>query len=130
VTLPRHSAIAIVTAVLSSACGRDATTTPATGATPEPEGSGPSSTNDVPDDATATLQITGDFTSTDLDAIKATIRREDPERPLMSISRLPDDEVEVWTGAFCGPLCGHGKRYRLRKVGGTWTVVGRGSWAS
>jgi hypothetical protein len=123
-------AMAVFVAVLVAACERDSTTTPATTTAPEPTANAPAATSDVQDDSAATLQIRGDFTSTDLDAIKRAIRHEDPMRPLMALSRLPDDEVEVWTGDSCGPLCGSGKTYRLRKIDGTWTVVQRASWAS
>jgi hypothetical protein len=74
------------------------------------------------------IRVVGDFTSEDLDAIKALARREQ-SLPLLSIVRRNDD-VEVDAGSVCGEVCGGGNVLILRKVDGRWTVVERAQWIS
>jgi len=68
------------------------------------------------------------LTPAELDAITKRVEAVDTQ-PVHSISRYYD-EVIVWTGATCGNLCGSGHDYHLRKIGGTWEIICRGSWVS
>jgi hypothetical protein len=74
------------------------------------------------------VHIRGKFTAVDIDAISLAVRRAD-DQPLLSIVQRIEG-VEVHTGSICGPECGGGNLFILRKVSGTWTIVERGVWAS
>jgi hypothetical protein len=71
----------------------------------------------------------GNFTSADLDAIKAEVARIDG-LPLLSIVEKPGEGIEVTTGHVCGDECGSGNLFLLRKVNGVWMVVARSIWIS
>jgi hypothetical protein len=74
------------------------------------------------------VQVVGDFTSEDIAAITAIVKREDT-LPLLSIIRK-GKITEVMTGSICGPLCGSGRVFIMERIGSTWTIKRRGTWVS
>ena len=54
----------------------------------------------------------------------------DATQPILSISRLEDGSIEVWTGSVQGPTAGRGHYLKLHRAGKSFVVVKTWLWVS
>ena len=82
------------------------------------------------------FKVFGTLADADVAAIVDVIESEPASLPLAGYPILWVDaesyapHVEVWTGYFCGNLCGSGIRYKLEHIDDRWQIVERQRWVS
>ena len=119
-----------------AACGHDSPSAARTAAMAAPPATSPRQAEEpTPEIGTVhskrEVQVSGDFSPADLQAIEAAIAVVD-SLEVLSIAQRPRKEVEVYTGRTCDgdDLCGGGNVFVLRNFGGTWTIIKRLRWVS
>jgi hypothetical protein len=76
------------------------------------------------------IDVHGDISRQDIVAIVQLIKADEPTYPILSIHAESFPAVVVWTGWYCGDLCGVFHLYSVALVDGTWEIRTREDWIS